>query len=1028
MKEKNIELSNINSPTNSDRNYSFGTKNLQQTNQTNISEGETMTFFNNHTNMTSDTTMISPEINRIRRYTSIDYQKRSKLQSEKKQVKTYFKDLNKKIYNCFTSFKSHLDFLSERNINVQVGIVYSLLLIGLSLGIMYLKGAHINDILDTLTKKNYHSFYINDIMDSQREIKTQLDELNNHDIISLGNDPLLFMRLYTEELVSHNILINNSLILETDLQKTFSDLGQNYELSEDLFNLAEIYNDSSSSTSNLKHNIKNMMPFYFLFTPIIINHLNNCGIKINNFYFIASGSEMCENFNTINTMYFKYPLENIKLGPDVIQKNNKIYDFIIDPLSSCNNEYSNQQEVLNNIQLNNWYSSYLINAGDSSHFKIFKIKKVTGEKKRLDYLIFFSRSNNLNYLENDNDKKIYFTFCMKISQNEDYYPFIKLDERDDILYYDYLSLYNFDDKYSHVSEKNKEKIFEIDYNVDDNQNILLRVPKFISNMHLYSMEAETQDDSNSDNKKEESILLKYEELKNMSKYYNINYYFQKDSLIFRLIYFLNEFLLFKKSHPEYLTSTYDNISDIVETSSDHPCTFEGSQEYYELIKDDYGYDCMNDFCFYNNCDQSYDGLEEPKNLYFLPNCYCIPLFCRDTQSIDSDFHNLLKNKIQEDNKTYSDNAYSFTSTYDDYLLKKGYKFSKIDEYFDRQNFIFQCKIQLTQKNNTYNNFFKTKIKMQNMTFQNGDNTFLMFFMNNNMTSFLINNFQILNYMYLKYTFFIYVLFVILNMIVLLRYIILQVNNLTNRMEKLKKIRRIIITNQLDSNIYNDDFSNSNFDNNNYDSIAYSNDDNISVNSDDSDSNKKKKKKDSEIENKKQSELDELDTLINLINENISDFQIKFNLNEDMNSSINEIKNQYNGIIKVNQYKNKLLMKNYTYNENSIDEDELSNFSNYEERDEILDDLSLKIFYELLSTSTSEIDFSNIKNNFYYRKNDGKLLFGLEDVISAFNEEDNSGNGEITNLNKIKNAINYYYANINDYWEKQYNNMKKEENI
>ena len=432
---------------------------------------------------------------------------------------------------------------------------------------------------------------------------------------------------------------------------------------------------------------------------------------------------------------------------------------------------------------------------------------------------------------------------------------------------------------------------------------------------------------------------------------------------------------------------------------------------------------MNDFCFYNNCDQSHNGLEEPKNLYFLPNCFCIPLFCRDTQSPATDFHNFLKNKMHEDNKSFSDNAYSFTSSYDDYLSKKGYKFSKIDEYFDRKNFIFKCKIQLTQKNNTYNNFFMTKIKIQNMTFQNGDNTFLMFFMNNNMTSFLIDNFQALNFLYLNYTFFIYVLFVILNMGILLRYIILQVNNLTNRMEKLKKIRRIIITNQLDSNIYNDDFSNSN-----YDSIAYSNDDNVSVNSDDSDNSKKKKKKETEIENKKQSELDELDTLINLINENISDFQIKFNLNEDMNSSINEIKNQYNGIIKVNQYKNKLLMKNYTYNENSIDEDDLSNFSNFEERDENFDDLSLKIFYELLSTSTSEIDFSNIKNNFYYRKNDGKLLFGLEDVISGFNEEDNSGNGEITNLNKIKNAINYYYSNIHDYWEKQYNNMKKEENI
>ena len=60
------------------------------------------------------------------------------------------------------------------------------------------------------------------------------------------------------------------------------------------------------------------------------------------------------------------------------------------------------------------------------------------------------------------------------------------------------------------------------------------------------------------------------------------------------------------------------------------------------------------------------------------------------------------------------------------------------------------------------------------------------------------------------------------------------------------------------------------------------------------------------------EMDELDTLMQLINENLSDFQIKFNLNEDMNSNINEIKKQYNGIIKINQYKNKLLNENVSF--------------------------------------------------------------------------------------------------------------------
>ena len=1023
MNEKNIELSNINSLSKNERHISFGQNQLQQTNFTNVSEGESL--YNPTTNMTSETYTSYLPI-KSRRYTSVD-PKKKKREDSYKSINNYFKNLKKKTYNCFTSFKRHLDFLSERNINVQVGIVYSLLLIALTLGIVYLKGSHLTDIFDNLTKKYYFSFYVNNIIDSQREIKIQLDELNNQDILSAANDPLLFMRIYTEELVSHQILKNDSLLIEKNLKNMYSDLGENYELSDDLYKLAEIY-DSSSTEYKYEYNLKNLMPFYFHFTPIIIDHLNICGIKITNFYFISNGEQTCDNNKLHNIMYFKYPLENLKLGPDVVQKNNKIYDFIIDPFTHCNNEYSDGDEIKNILLLNNWYSYYLMNS--NNNFKIFKINKITGEKKRLNYFIYFSRSQNLNCFK-DEKKKIYFTFSMKILSNEDYYPFIKLDERDDILNFDYLSVYNFDNEYLPASDINKEKIFEMDYDIDDNQNILLRMPKFISNMHLYSMEEKEDEDANSNNNniKQESILLKYEEMKNMSQYYKINYYFQKDSLIFRLIYFLNQFFLFKKSHQEFLTPSYDNISSNLETTTDHPCTFPASQEYYELIKEEYGYDCINDYCFYNDCDQSNDNLEHPKNLYYLPNCYCIPLYCRDTQSPDSEFHNYFLNKLSETNKNFSDKGYSFTSTYNDYLIKKEYKFSKIDEYFDRNNFIFKCKIKLTQKNDTYNNFFKAKIKMQNITYQNGDNTFLMFFMNNNMTSFLLYNFQKLNYVFLNYVFAFYILFIICDVIFLVRYIILQVNNLTNRMEKLQKIRRIIITNQIENNKSNEDSYNSNSNNdNNYDNASYSNYDNNSNDSDDEDNNKKKKKEFKNEKDQQHRELDELDTLINLINENVADFQIKFNLNEDMNSSINEIKNQYNGIIKVNQYKNKLLMKNYDYIDNSIDEDELSNFSYYGEKEESLDDLSLKILYELLSTSTSEIDFSNIKTNFYYRKHDGKLLFGLEEIIQSFNDEENNGNGEITNLHKIQNAINYYYVNIHNYWKEQYDNMKKEENM
>ena len=135
----------------------------------------------------------------------------------------------------------------------------------------------------------------------------------------------------------------------------------------------------------------------------------------------------------------------------------------------------------------------------------------------------------------------------------------------------------------------------------------------------------------------------------------------------------------------------------------------------------------------------------------------------------------------------------------------------------------------------------------------------------------------------------------------------------------------------------------------------------------------------------------------------------------MNGIINEIKKQYNGIIKINQYKNKLLYDK-KYENNSFDNED-SNDEN-EEKEKKFNNLSLKMFYELLSTSTTEMDFSNIKRNFYYRKHDGKLLFDLEDILPYFNDEDSNGNSEITNLSKIQNAINYYYKNIHNAWERQ----------
>ena len=956
-----------------------------------------------------------------------------KPKEKKSKCNCFYRNM-KKISECLKSFMNHLYCFTGKNIRLQVCITYSFLLIFMIIIIIYLKFVYILNSINSLSDKNYFLFYVNNIIDSQREIKVQLDEINNHDLISEVNEPLLFLRIYTEEMVENGILKEGTIKLENNLNNIYENLGENYILSNDLVELSEIRQtekEEDENTDNIDYNIKNLIPFYYHFTPIFIEHLNKCGIKLNNFYFVAKEmtSENIED-KAFKSMYFKYPLEKMKIAPDVPQENDKIFDFILDPYidSNSNSDFEGQSDVIDSIRSNNWFYNCL--KDENNHYRIFTINKLSEEKIRKNYFLFFSRSVNLLYdkkeISDDNSEsntKIFFTFSMKINHDEDNYPFIELNQDNDILLFDYLSIYNFGDNFQSINlDINKmEQKFEIDYDLDDEKNILIRIPKFISNIHRYSMVEKNNDKIYN---KDQSKLLKYKEMKNMDKVYEINYYFQKDSLIFRLIYFLNKFFEFKKVHPEYLTEEYDDSRKTLETASEHPCEFQGTDEYYEKIKLEYDYDCLNDFCLYNNCDQTKNNLKE---LYFMPYCYCIPLFCRDNQSPDTDFHKKLKEKIEKINPNMSENAYAFTSSYKDYLMKKEYNFSKIDQYFDRKNFIFNCKLFFEHKNNSYNNFFRTKIKFQNLAYKSKDTNFLMFFMNNNMTSFVVSNLKRLNYIYFISIFAGYIICLIGTLTFLIYYILCQVNNLLNRMEKVKNIRTTLITNEESKNNLDENISSTNI-SESESIINYKDDkDNISVKSNDIVFKKSKNEKEQKKEEKKVAEMDELDTLIQLINDNLSEFQIKFNLNEDMNTNINEIKKQYNGIIKINQYKNKLLNNNSnkSIDIHSFDDDDEQN-SDSDEKIEKFDNLSLKMFYELLSTSTSVMDFSNIKRNFYYKKHDEKLLFGLKELLACFDDEDSKGNGEITNINKIQNAINYYYNNIHKLWETQYENMKKDE--
>ena len=185
MKEK-IELSHLNI-LNTDNHFSSSQN--QNINNVNFHESE---FYNTTTNMTIDNNI--DIINKINGY--------NKTKVKNKKIKnnsiSFFNRTATKMYDCFYSLLNHLYFLSEKNIKIQVRIVYGLLMLFLLSIIIYLKRRNSHIIVDSLTNKNYFLFYVNNIIKSQREIKNQFDEINNHDIIMAANEPLLFMRIYTE--------------------------------------------------------------------------------------------------------------------------------------------------------------------------------------------------------------------------------------------------------------------------------------------------------------------------------------------------------------------------------------------------------------------------------------------------------------------------------------------------------------------------------------------------------------------------------------------------------------------------------------------------------------------------------------------------------------------------------------------------------------------------------------------------------------------------------------------------------------
>ena len=163
------------------------------------------------------------------------------------------------------------------------------------------------------------------------------------------------------------------------------------------------------------------------------------------------------------------------------------------------------------------------------------------------------------------------------------------------------------------------------------------------------------------------------------------------------------------------------------------------------------------------------------------------------------------------------------------------------------------------------------------------------------------------------------------------------------------------------------------------------------------------------------------------------FKIEFNLNEESNDNLNNIKRQYEEIIQVNKFKNKLLLKEKSKKSTLHINNDSNNTINSSENEnnkkkEKIEDLSVNVFCELLSLSNPKIDFSSIKTNFYYKENKDNTLYGLKNVLENMNEGNNVENIDIINIEKLQNALEHYETNIHNYWKNYYETQKNKDEI
>jgi hypothetical protein len=1048
--------------------------------------------------------------------------------------------MKKTLQNIELIYGNIMDDFKNMGIFKQSMICFIILLFIFITIIVYYKIKNITVMMSNQSNINYYTKIVIELLNIEKDFKMDLDIINNNDYMCLFYTHIYFYKIYSKELNSHDYMtmfydVNNPSP-EVDVTYQLQSLNSDASLNSIFTNLNKIEDNNLDfslrhSFNNLDYpnekNHKNMdldyfVPIMYTFSPLFYQNLKHNKINLLNYYFLGySYNDGCDN--TKNNVFFKYPLEESETSPTMLNKN--FFDSTVDPIGKCFLLSGVRQTEIPKVVRTNWYNNYenkfLLDQTRKSDTRLFTLLKLGLNFDRNEYSINYVSTK----INSPSGKINIFTFAQKIDKSNSELPFSSIDKSIEKPY-DYFSMINFPNpfeknytyNYVNVDPGSTDDIFLHKYNIDDNSTLVTNVPNFIQNIYKYTMLPNSIVFNNS-RINSNSLMLSYTEMARVWEDYSTNYYYEVDTNVLDFISFINNFLLYRQYEKRIIQEKNMNSSDTnsinsLMTKSFHKCLNSNLTEWYNYVKDrdlKTSYDCLNDYCFFNNCTADDPLYKKPSDMRFLPNCYCFPMYCtdpftfRDKYSIPQEFINLNSSNFYEDFNNYYDDA-------------KG---------------VVKCRLSFYQKHQNITPYnYRTSAMLKNTNIRYNTSIFILYLNEEMSTNETVMKFITSNTDKLQ------IIVYLVNLIILIFLCICfikcfgtKLNILVNRFEKFKYIIKMILKiseneeydgdaiyntqdcteenyeNRDDSKILNSlsneksEIINSNINEEDEEVLNHdadfvtkvknyenkiespthseesynSNSDNEHHNSDyssknESDGNSNNNNlvsrvyeelkilgigREEESENKGEHHdrySDELQQLIFIIVDNLSEFKIEFDVNTNIYASENSLNKQYVELIKSKFYQERILPLSYnletnrteTVNNNILLSDNLINQSpTYEDRtvenenyidtqsslEDLSENISLNLIYELLSTDEM-IEFSSMRSNFYF-----KGLIDKENILIDFYKpindilfDDSNSTNELTEPEKCKAAIEYYSYEIHKKWVDLYEKFVKNNKI